>query len=192
MRDAYKSIIKLKFMCGTHTIADMKQKTYSNSAANILGALSVAITDRIRTTTQQFLVRAGESAGAIVIIGYVPGISVELLRQVLGLSHPGTVRLIDRLRDDELVERQKAKDGRAVALHLTKRGAQLRSQLMESRLELLENAVNVLTDEEQQLLEALLSKVLKTLPETEMAKHQICRLCLTSACLDCPIKGNAI
>ena len=193
MHYAYKSIIELNFMYHTHIIAHMTRSNLSSkSTANILGALSVAISDRIRMTTQQYLERSGESAGAIVIIGYLPGISVELLRQVLGLSHPGTVRLIDRLRDDGLVERKKAKDGRAVALYLTKNGIKLRSRLMESRLELLENAVNVLDEDDQKLLGNLLSKVLKTLPETEMDKHQICRLCSTTACPDCPIKGNAI
>ncbi|MBT0586149.1 MarR family winged helix-turn-helix transcriptional regulator [Alteromonas oceanisediminis] len=162
------------------------------STANLLGALTMALTDRIRGSTQKLLERAGESPAAIVVIGYVPGISVELLRQVLGLSHPGTVRLIDRLSDDGYVERQKAKDGRAVALHLTTAGTDLRANLMDSRIEILENAVESLSSNEQEMLGHLLSKVLSTLPETEMDKHHICRLCSTTACPDCPIRGNAI
>ena len=186
MHHAYLSIRELKFMCAAHIISPMK------STANILGALALSITDQIHTITQQVLARSGETSAAIIIIGYVPGISVEVLRQVLGLSHPGTVRLIDRLRDDGYVERQKAKDGRAVALHLTQSGNALRTSLMEARLDLLQGALDGLSTEEQQTLGTLLAKVLKTLPESEMDKHRICRLCSVQACPDCPIRGNAI
>ena len=107
--------------------------------------------------------RSGETAAAIVVLGYAPGLSVELLRQVLDLSHPGTVRLINRLEEEGLVERRKAADGRAVALHLTRKGGALRKKLIDRRLDTL-----------------------------EMAKHRICRLCAVRLCSDCPIPGNAI
>jgi MarR family transcriptional regulator, negative regulator of the multidrug operon emrRAB len=74
--------------------------------------------------------RTGEAGAAIIVLGYAPGLSVEILRKVLGLSHPRTVRLIDRLEADGLAERREAIDGRAVALHLTPKGVALRTQLM--------------------------------------------------------------
>ncbi|TQV78947.1 MarR family transcriptional regulator [Exilibacterium tricleocarpae] len=140
--------------------------------------------------------RSGESAAAIVVLGYAPGLSVEILRQVLDLSHPGTVRLIDRLEEDGLVERRKAADGRAdgraVALHLTPKGGRLRRQLMDRRLDMLEAALKGLTADERSVLGDLLAKVLTNLPETEMAKHRICRLCAVRTCCNCPIPGRAI
>ena len=159
---------------------------------NLLGALALAITDRIRSGMKHAFDRPGESAAAIVILGYAPGLSVELLRQVLALSHPGTVRLIDRLEEDGIVERRKATDGRAVALHLTSKGSKLRQQLMECRLDTLEAALTGLTTDERLILGDLLAKVLTNLPETEMAKHRICRLCAVRICSDCPIPGQAI
>lgn len=167
-------------------------KTEMDRTTNLLGALALAITDRIRSGMKTAFNRSGESAAAVVILGYVPGLSVELLRQVLALSHPGTVRLVDRLEEDGLVERRKAADGRAVALHLTSMGSQLRQQLMGRRFDTLEAALDGLTDDEQIIFGNLLAKVLANLPETEMAKHRICRLCDVRACRDCPIPGQAI
>lgn len=159
---------------------------------NLLGALALGISDRIKSVSKDVYDRSGESAPAIVIIGYAPGISVEVLRQALDLSHPGTVRLIDRLGEDELVERRRAPDGRAVALHLTRKGKRVRQQLMDRRLETLEAALDGLGKEERSVLGDLVAKVLTNLPETEMAKHRICRLCSVRTCTECPIPGNAI
>jgi DNA-binding MarR family transcriptional regulator len=159
---------------------------------NLLGAASLAITDRIGLQMRDKLGRSGETGAAIIVLGYAPGLSVEILRQVLGLSHPGTVRLIDRLQDDGLVVRRKGKDGRAVALHLTSEGSKLRSQLMHHRVDTLEAALTGLTTDERLALGQLLAKVLTSLPECEMDKHRICRLCAVRLCSNCPIPGNAV
>jgi DNA-binding MarR family transcriptional regulator len=159
---------------------------------NLLGAAALAITDRIGSVTRGLLSRSGEAAAAIIILGYVPGLSVEILRQVLDLSHPGTVRLIDRLEEDGLVERRKAADGRAVALHLTPSGTKLREAVMDGRIDTLEAALEGLNPDERRVFGQLLAKVLTNLPDTEIAKHRICRLCAVRLCSDCPIPGNAI
>lgn len=99
---------------------------------------------------------------------------------------------IDRLEKDRLVERRKAEDGRAVALHLTPSGTKLRQRLMANRLVTLEGALDGLSVSERQVFGDLLARVLTNLPETEMEKHNICRLCSVSTCEDCPIPGNAI
>ena len=158
---------------------------------NLLGALSLALSDRIKSGMKEVLDRSGESAAALMVVGYAPGLSVESLRQVLELSHPGTVRLIDRLVKDGLVERRKAEDGRAVALHVTRKGGRLRSKLIGKRLDTLEQALEGLTERERSQLGNLLSKVLTNLPESEMAKHRICRLCSVRVCTECPIPGNS-
>ncbi len=159
---------------------------------NLLGALALAVTDRISASLKDTFDRSGEAAAAIVVLGYVPGLSLEPLRQVLGLSHPGTVRLIDRLEADALVERRKADDGRAVALHLTRKGGRLRQKLIDRRLETLEAALDGLTADERRTLGRLMARVLTNLPETEMAKHRICRLCSVPLCENCPIPGPGI
>lgn len=164
----------------------------TDRTTNLLGATALAITDRIGEQMRGLLDRSGEAGAAIIVLGYAPGLSVEILRQVLGLSHPGAVRLIDRLEDDGMVERRSATDGRAVALHLTAQGTELRGQLMQRRLDMLEAALDGLCGDERVLLGQLLTKVLSNLPESEMAKHRICRLCAVRICKDCPIPGHAI
>ncbi len=159
---------------------------------NLLGALALGLTDRLKSDMKTTFDRSGETAAAIIVLGYAPGLSVEILRQVLDLSHPGTVRLIDRLEEDGIVERRRAEDGRAVALHLTRKGSKLRQKLMDRRLETLEAALMGLSTDERMILGDLLAKVLTNLPETEMAKHRICRLCSVRTCTDCPIPGHAI
>ncbi len=63
---------------------------------------------------------------------------------------------------------------------------------MERRLDTLEEALRGLTADERLVLGRLMAKVLTNLPEDEMAKHRICRLCAVRVCTDCPIPGNAI
>ncbi|MEM7705870.1 MAG: MarR family transcriptional regulator [Pseudomonadota bacterium] len=163
-----------------------------DKTTNLLGAVAIALNDRIRSGLDEVLHRKGESAAALVVVGYAPGLAVETLRQVLGRSHPGTVRLIDRLEDDGLVERRKGEDGRAVALHLTLKGSRLRKKLLSRRLDVLEAGLKGLSAQDRQHLGNLLEKVLANLPETEMAKHRICRLCEVRLCRQCPIRGNAV
>lgn len=174
------------------TVQGAYSRIVMDRTTNLLGASALALTDRLGTSMRDILNRSGETAAAIIVLGYAPGLSVEILRQVLELSHPGTVRLIDRLEEDGLVERRKADDGRAVALHLTPKGTKRRRKLMDLRLNVLEEALEGLTAKERVALGDLLAKVLKNLPESEMAKHRICRLCEVQICDDCPIPGNAI
>lgn len=163
-----------------------------DSTTNLLGALARAVSDRIEARFSEDLDRSGEAAAAINFLGYTPGISVEILRQVLELSHPGTVRLVDRLSEDGLVERRKTGDGRAVALHLTRKGARLRTRLQDVRNQVLDEALAGLSKDERASFGRAIAKVLATFPETEMDKHHICRQCAASLCSsDCPIPGNA-
>ena len=73
--------------------------------ANLLGVVGLAVAGRIEQTARDILNHAGETPAALVVIGYGLGPSNDELRQVLGLSHPGVVRLVDRLVADRLGER---------------------------------------------------------------------------------------
>ena len=46
---------------------------------------------------------------ALCVIGHEPGLSIDFLARVLGMSHPGTVRLVDRLETDGLIKRRPKK-----------------------------------------------------------------------------------
>jgi MarR family transcriptional repressor of emrRAB len=158
--------------------------------ANLLGTVGLAVADRIEATARGILNRAGETPAALVVIGYGFGPSNEQLRRILGLSHPGSVRLVDRLVADGLVERQAGRDKRAIALHLTERGAILREKLLKERLVSIQPLLISLTEAEQGTLASLLHKMLSSLETTDLERCSLCRLCDDSVCTDCPIPAD--
>lgn len=162
----------------------------NDRAANLLGAVALAVADRIEHAGRAVLKHAGETPAALVVIGYGLGPSNDRLRQILGLSHPGAVRLIDRLVADGLVERREGRDRRAIALHLTRRGNALREQLLKGRLAAIRPLLTPLTEKEQAVFAALLEKVLSGLATTDLERCTTCRLCDDRACSDCPIPAD--
>ncbi|WP_432201785.1 MarR family winged helix-turn-helix transcriptional regulator [Erythrobacter sp. W53] len=158
--------------------------------ANLLGAVGLAVADRIEEAAIEAMNRAGETPAALVVIGYGLGPSNDQLRRVLGLSHPGTVRLVDRLVADGLVERHEGADKRAIALHLTKAGQRVRETLLKGRLAAIRPLLTPLTKSEQDALAGLLHKLLLSLPASDPDRCRLCRLCDDSVCFDCPIPAD--
>ncbi|TMF14106.1 MAG: hypothetical protein E6I37_03840 [Chloroflexi bacterium] len=66
--------------------------------ANLLGALATGLTDGVHEATST-TARLDEVAAAalIALLDFSPRGSVQRLSQVIGLTHSGTVRLVDRL-----------------------------------------------------------------------------------------------
>lgn len=158
--------------------------------ANLLGAVGLAVADRIGATARDILKRVGETPAALVVIGYGLGPSNDQVRRILGLSHPGTVRLVDRLVADGLAERREGRDRRAVALHLTERGAALRERLLAGRLAAIRPLLSPLSASEQGALDELLRKILASVGRTELERCTLCRLCDDRVCVDCPIPAG--
>lgn len=158
--------------------------------ANLLGAVGLAVADRIEETAQTILNHSGETPAALVVIGYGLGPSNEQLRRILRLSHPGSVRLVDRLVSDGLVERRQGRDRRAIALYLTAAGVVLREDLLKCRLAALRPFLMPLTKLEQVAFSKLLEKLLLSLGATDIERCTICRLCDADACADCPIPAE--
>lgn len=161
--------------------------------SNVLGALVLAFHDEMRAAIETTAGRAGEGPSAVVLLGRHPGLSNDALRQVLGLSHPGAVRLIDRLHEDGLVERRpSSKDGRAIELYLTEAGLRAREEILEARSHSLRRAVSGLDDFEQVALRELVGKLLRKAAHDDQQKLRICRLCDGARCLDCPMIDNPV
>lgn len=158
--------------------------------ANLLGVAGLAVADRIEETARDILNHAGETPAALVVIGYGFGPSNEQLRRILGLSHPGSVRLVDRLVADGLVERCEGRDRRAIALFLTKRGADLRERLLRGRLAAIRPFLMPLTDSEQGVLASLLHKMLSSIETSDLDRCTLCRLCDDRVCSNCPIPAD--
>lgn len=163
-----------------------KQRT-----ANLLGALALAISDRMRSATENRLGHGGEAPAALITIGHEPGLSNDRLRNALGLTHSGTVRLINRLQAALLVERRSGPDGRTVALHLTNEGEVTRSQLLAERAQTLGPLVEQLTAEECEMFDNLVERLLQSIPDDPTDAYHVCRLCDEQACADCPMERVA-
>lgn len=159
-------------------------------AANLLGVIGLAVADRIRETARDILNHVGETPAAVVVIGYDLGPSNDQLRHILGLSHPGSVRLVERLVADGLVERRQGYDKRAVALYLTKQGKRVRRKLLKGRLAVVHPFLGSLTDSEVEELTTLLRKMLSSLEATDLERRTLCRLCDDSVCINCPIPAD--
>lgn len=158
-----------------------------NRISNLLGVVALAATDVIEETARDILNHTGETSAALVVIGYGTGPTNGQLQRTLGLSHPGTVRLVDRLVADGLVERREGRNKREVALYVTKLGALTRETLLKGRIAAIRPFVASLSVEEQQTLECLLHKMLSSMDTSAQERRTLCRLCDSRVCTNCPI-----
>lgn len=157
---------------------------------NLLGALALRMTDLMHAITKDDQGLGGETAAALVTLGAEPGISINALRQILHLSHPGTVRLIDRLEARGMVERRTGIDGRTRTLFLTKAGRQGRKTILKKRRNQLRFAIDALSDQEQKQLTGIMEKILQKAVSNTMDTYSICRFCEAEVCPmnRCPVE----
>jgi DNA-binding MarR family transcriptional regulator len=163
---------------------------------NLLGALSLAITDRTSAAAGESLGRSESAAVALsALYHFLDQPSVDLLRQVLGLTPSGTVRLIDRLEAAGYVTRHPGADARSVALRLTASGRRAAVRVSAARADVLRDALSGLAPEERKVLDQLISRVLTGMIRPPGAVRWTCRLCDTTACGrdtgDCPVANRA-
>ncbi|MEM9473966.1 MAG: MarR family transcriptional regulator [Pseudomonadota bacterium] len=159
---------------------------------NLLGVLSVHVTDQIANGTLDALPE-GLSApvAAITFIGHNPGATIAELGIGLSLSHPGAVRLVDRLSAAGMVERRTSEeDGRAVALWLTQQGETSYGDALSRRAGGISGLIAVLRPDECATLENLAEKLLRHAYSGHHHALRICRLCDDVACDPCPIEAE--
>ncbi|MFI9414621.1 MarR family winged helix-turn-helix transcriptional regulator [Nocardia gamkensis] len=123
---------------------------------------------------------------------FLDGGSVTQLSSVLGLTHSGTVRLVDRLVVEGLVERVAAQDGRAVSLVLTQHGRSTAERILRARENSLASALSALSPDEIDNLAAVLDTMLTTVTHARAEERSartndrpqpwLCRLCDFAAC----------
>src|SRR5437764_6850861 len=78
--------------------------------ANMLGALALAVTDGLHERLVAADERGLSATAALIHLRLRPGENIDFLARVLDISHPATVRLVDRLEADGLVERRPGPD----------------------------------------------------------------------------------
>jgi len=158
---------------------------------NVAGALALALSDELLRAAQDQAPEAGSAAAALALLGHAPGLPIETLRRALGLSHPGAVRLVDRLQADGLVARGVSeRDRRAVALVLTPKGQETCTAILAARQGTLSRALAALSEEEREVFGRLAEKMLRAALRGEDHAYAVCRLCDPAACTDCPVEAE--
>lgn len=163
----------------------------SDRLEQLLGVVSLAAADRLRRAIESELGAGGSAAGALVHLQAWPGCSVTDLGDVLGLSQPAAVRLVDRLEARELVRRDPGPDGRTRSLILTEQGLQFADALLAERAASLGPLLCELDAGEREQLESLLGRITSGLAHDRSEALTTCRLCDRAACQDgarrCPL-----
>lgn len=158
---------------------------------NIFGAFALMISDDIVRATSSRAPEAGPTASALALLAHEPGLSIRTLAIGVGLSHAGTVRLVDRLATEGLIERRDhATDGRTRSLYLTADGRRASKKVLNARDQVIAEGLSVLSTEELVLLGALSERVLRARLQNPEHLYRICRLCSHDACDDCPIDAE--
>lgn len=159
---------------------------------NILGAFALTISDRLN---KRVLGTSHCSEGGVIAlnqIGTRERPTIEDLRASLDVdTHSAATRVIARLEADQLVTKTKSgEDSRFIQLTLTNKGVAVRNSILTERQNLLQEAISILTQDERQILEGLIKKILGGLPFDRGACDRTCRLCDTSVCPDpdCPVQ----
>jgi MarR family transcriptional regulator, negative regulator of the multidrug operon emrRAB len=151
--------------------------------ANLLGAVALAVTDRVRAAAELGAAQGGSAPAALIsLAGYLDGSPIDAVRGPLGLTHSATVRLVDRLVAAGLARRRSGADRRSVAVELTPEGHEAAAQAARARAKALEDALAELDAGERAELARLHAKVLATLTEGRASAGHICRLCDSHAC----------
>jgi DNA-binding MarR family transcriptional regulator len=157
--------------------------TSFDAGANRLGALALRITDRLHAALSRTADRSISSATALSAIhSFLDAPSIDELSRVIGLTSSATVRLVDGLAADGLVERSPGPDARVSRVHLTRTGRILAKRIVAARAAVLVESLAPLTAVERATFLALLDKVLTGLARTPTPSGWMCRLCDTATC----------
>jgi DNA-binding MarR family transcriptional regulator len=155
--------------------------------ANVFGALALVVTDQIADATAEAAGRADSAPAALAaLLHFLDRPSVDVLRQVLGLSSSGAVRMLDRLAESGYVERVPGADRRSTAIVLTDAGRLAAEEVCRARAGVLDRATATLSRDERAEFDRLAGKMLVGMMRGPGAVRWICRLCDTVICRGSP------
>lgn len=179
----------------------------SNDArlVNLLGAISLAVGDAMDASVAAATgLDVAASTALVAMLDFTPAGSVRLLSQVVGLTHSGAVRLVDRLVEAGHVERRPGADARSRAISLTPSGRRVARRARRARERALGDITGQLTDAERASLSALAERLVEVVTmarlerrrrDEPMSSGALCRLCDFAACGrpvgHCPAEGVA-
>lgn len=166
-------------------------KTPDRRLANLLGALALGITDGVHDSAAAAGLEGAAPAALIALLDFLPSGSVQALSQVVGLTHSGAVRLVDRLVADGLVNRGPGRDARSRAVTLTAVGTRLARRIRIARERVVTRAVEQLSEPERARLTSLCERLIAELAHERLERRAagsspsggaLCRMCDFVAC----------
>ncbi|MEV4544645.1 MarR family winged helix-turn-helix transcriptional regulator [Micromonospora echinaurantiaca] len=161
-----------------------------DAAANLLGALALAVNSRMRAAVVDAAGAGGALAEAVVVIQDQPGVTAEWLGGVLGLTQPGAAHLVRRLVEQGWVQRRPGADARSRALHLTPAGRRAAGEILRARQRTLTDLVARLSDPQRRQLTEIAGGLLRCAPGDRQELARLCRLCDRSRCPACPVHDS--
>jgi DNA-binding MarR family transcriptional regulator len=151
--------------------------------ANLLGAVVLAVAERLDRATREAAAHGGSAPAALIALGsFLDGSSIDALRRSLGLTHSAAVRLVDRLAGAGLVTRAAGEDARSVAVFLTEAGRRAAEHVQRSRMAALAEVLDSLSPAERAQLSTAHERLLDGLTWGRADARHICRMCDSHAC----------
>jgi MarR family transcriptional regulator, negative regulator of the multidrug operon emrRAB len=152
-------------------------------AANLLGAVVLALSDRLEAAvTEAAGLTESDAAALSALHHFLQPARVDRLADVLGLSSSGAVRSVDRLVEAGLARRATGADGRVTSVELTAAGRRRAQAVTRARTALMGDALAALTPPERRQLGELAGKILAGLVRPPGATRWTCRLCDLVGC----------
>jgi len=159
---------------------------------NLLAVVALEVGDRVRSDVQDAAGLGSAGPAALVALEeFANGASIERLRDVIGLTHSGCVRLVDRLAGAGLVQRRAGSDVRAVSVVLTRTGHATARRIRAARAAAVEPLFAELDADDRRQLEDLCGRLVRTATRQRLAargQHAppeggwLCRMCDFAAC----------
>jgi DNA-binding MarR family transcriptional regulator len=169
-------------------------ETHPHRLENLMGALSVVISDRVNEKAETLIGMGGEAPAAVVQIGTLPGLTITSLGSALGLTHSATVRVVAKLEAEKLVKKARGEDAREVRVTLTTAGERSMKKILSARESVLSKLLSTLPMEARTQLDGLLTSLLRTVAGDEEEANRICRMCDENCCRGgpgCPVTSYA-
>jgi MarR family transcriptional repressor of emrRAB len=159
---------------------------------NLVGALTTGLTDAVHdAVTEVTGLDTAASTALIALLDFLPGGSVRTLSQVVGLTHSGAVRLVDRLVDVGLVARERGDDARARSIMLTPAGRRLARRARLAREAAITRILDDFPEHERTVLTELCERWISVITRQRLAQRAahatpaggaLCRMCDFAAC----------
>jgi MarR family transcriptional regulator, negative regulator of the multidrug operon emrRAB len=159
--------------------------------ANLLGAVATGLTDAMDDSGLGDGLDSSAQAALVAMLDFSPSGSVRRLSQIIGLTHSGAVRVVNRLADAGWVRRGPGADARSVTVALTPAGRRLSRRVRDHRSEVVTSTMSGLTAQQRDDLTRACEVLVTNVTVQRLARRAagdapaggaLCRMCDFEAC----------